>query len=82
LGWKDKFPPEIKKLVCVYVPADVIIGPFPEDLLIDPRPVFPPRKVVQDGRSAPPNVEAELHDPPCLGILLSVIHVVRHRHRP
>ena len=82
MGWKDKFPPEIKKLVCVYVPADVIVGPFPEDLLIDARPVFPPPKVVQDGRSAPPNVEGELHHPACFGVLLSVIHVVRHGHRP
>jgi hypothetical protein len=43
-------------------PADVIVGPFPQDLLIDARPVFPPRKVVQDGRSARPNVDGELHD--------------------
>lgn len=78
---KDELAPEASLLGCVDVEANVVLGSFAEDLLVDARSIGPLSEVVRDRRAAPANVKWKLDPSAGLGPR-RVVEIFRYGYRP
>lgn len=81
LGRKHQPIPKSEKLVDLDVEPDIVVGPLPENLLVDARPIDRVVQVIGERGAAPTNVMGQLDLARGLD-QVSVIDVVRNGDRP
>lgn len=58
---KDQLIEQLRQPIRIHIEADVVDGPFTENLLVDTDAIGTVVEVVGDRRAAPPNVQRQLH---------------------